>query len=95
VTPPKAICGLYFMMTLQTGSQIKQIQSGVDILVETPPPGHVKDHLQNGKLNLIQLKHVVLDEVEKMSNMAYKKDSEDIPNIAFLCDLPSLVDYHC
>ncbi|XP_077206669.1 nucleolar RNA helicase 2 [Paroedura picta] len=65
------------------------IRNGIDILVGTP--GRIKDHLQNGNLNLSDLKHVVLDEVDHMLDMgfaeqveeilvnAYKKDSEDNP----------------
>ncbi|CAH6789759.1 nucleolar RNA helicase 2 [Phodopus roborovskii] len=71
------------------GGQIERIRSGIDILVGTP--GRIKDHLQNGKLDLTKLKHVVLDEVDQMLDMgfadqveeilcvAYKKDSEDNP----------------
>ncbi|XP_049977909.1 nucleolar RNA helicase 2-like [Alexandromys fortis] len=71
------------------GGQIERMQSGIDILVGTP--GRIKDHLQNGKLELTKLKHVVLDEVDQMLDMgfadqveeilcvAYKKDSEDNP----------------
>ncbi|KAM7323745.1 hypothetical protein ACRRTK_017851 [Alexandromys fortis] len=71
------------------GSQIERMRSGIDILVGTP--GRIKDHLQNGKLDLTKLKHVVLDEVDQMLDMgfadqveeilcvAYKKDSEDNP----------------
>ena len=52
---------------------------------------HVKDHLQNGRLDLTKLKPVILDEVDQMLDMgfadqveeilyvAYKKDSEDNP----------------
>lgn len=71
------------------GGQIERIRNGIDILVGTP--GRIKDHLQNGKLELTKLKHVVLDEVDQMLDMgfadqveeilsvAYKKDSEDNP----------------
>lgn len=71
------------------GSQIERMRNGIDILVGTP--GRIKDHLQNGKLDLTKLKHVVLDEVDQMLDMgfadqveeilsvAYKKDSEDNP----------------
>ncbi|CAD7666963.1 unnamed protein product [Nyctereutes procyonoides] len=71
------------------GGQIERMQIGIDILVRTP--GRIKDHLQNGKLDLTKLKHVVLDEVDQMLDMgfadqveeilsvAYKKDSEDNP----------------
>ncbi|XP_048361577.1 nucleolar RNA helicase 2 isoform X2 [Sphaerodactylus townsendi] len=65
------------------------IRNGIDILVGTP--GRIKDHLQNGNLDISGLKHVVLDEVDQMLDMgfaeqveeilayAYKKDSEDNP----------------
>ncbi|KAM8948480.1 LOW QUALITY PROTEIN: nucleolar RNA helicase 2-like [Lycaon pictus] len=71
------------------GGQIERMWIGIDILVGTP--GHIKDHPQNGKLDLTKLKHVVLDEVDQMLDMgfadqveeilsvAYKKDSEDNP----------------
>ncbi|XP_059518503.1 nucleolar RNA helicase 2 [Myotis daubentonii] len=71
------------------GGQIERMRNGIDILVGTP--GRIKDHLQNGKLELTKLKHVVLDEVDQMLDMgfadqveeilsvAYKKDSEDNP----------------
>ena len=51
----------------------------------------IKDHLQNGKLDLTKLKHVILDEVDQMLAMGfpdqveeilcvtYKKDSEHNP----------------
>ncbi|XP_074856337.1 nucleolar RNA helicase 2-like isoform X2 [Carettochelys insculpta] len=69
--------------------QIEHIKNGIDILAGTP--GRIKDHLQNGKLDLSSVKHVVLDEVDQMLDMgfaeqveeilafAYKKDSEDNP----------------
>uniref|UniRef100_H0XXF8 Nucleolar RNA helicase 2 n=1 Tax=Otolemur garnettii TaxID=30611 RepID=H0XXF8_OTOGA len=72
-----------------SGGQIECIRNGIDILVGTP--GRIKDHLQNGKLDLTKLKYVVLDEVDQMLDMgfadqveeilsvAYKKDSEDNP----------------
>ncbi|XP_076981198.1 nucleolar RNA helicase 2 [Tamandua tetradactyla] len=71
------------------GGQIERMRNGIDILVGTP--GRIRDHLQNGKLDLTKLKHVVLDEVDQMLDMgfadqveeilsvAYKKDSEDNP----------------
>ncbi|XP_061491178.1 nucleolar RNA helicase 2-like [Rhineura floridana] len=69
--------------------QFDLIRNGIDILVGTP--GRIKDHLQSGKLDISNLKHVVLDEVDQMLDMgfaeqveeilayAYKKDSEDNP----------------
>uniref|UniRef100_A0A8D0L3Q5 RNA helicase n=1 Tax=Sphenodon punctatus TaxID=8508 RepID=A0A8D0L3Q5_SPHPU len=69
--------------------QFDDIKNGIDILVGTP--GRIIDHLQNGNLDLSNVKHVVLDEVDQMLDMgfaeqveellafAYKKDSEDNP----------------
>ncbi|KAM6442869.1 nucleolar RNA helicase 2 [Liasis olivaceus] len=69
--------------------QLDLIRNGIDILVGTP--GRIKDHLQNNKLDISKLKHVVLDEVDQMLDMgfaeqveeilvnSYKKDSEDNP----------------
>ncbi|KAB0378098.1 hypothetical protein FD755_009676 [Muntiacus reevesi] len=47
--------------------------------------GHIKDHLQNGKLDPTKLKHVVLDEVDQMLDMGFadQKDSEDNPQHCF------------
>uniref|UniRef100_A0A7N5JEK3 Nucleolar RNA helicase 2 n=1 Tax=Ailuropoda melanoleuca TaxID=9646 RepID=A0A7N5JEK3_AILME len=69
--------------------QLDLIRNGIDILVGTP--GRIKDHLQNNKLDISNLKHVVLDEVDQMLDMgfaeqveeilvhSYTKDSEDNP----------------
>ena len=43
--------------------------NGISILVGTL--GHIKDHLQNGKLDPTKLKHVVLDEVDQMLDMGF------------------------
>lgn len=63
------------------------MQSGIDILDRTP--GHIKEYLQNGKLELTKQTHVFLDEidqildvgfadhVEEILHVAYKRDSED------------------
>ncbi|XP_041649809.1 nucleolar RNA helicase 2 [Cheilinus undulatus] len=56
--------------------QIDAIRNGIDILVGTP--GRIKDHLQNHKLDLSQLKHVVLDEVDQMLDMGFAEQVEEI-----------------
>lgn len=79
------------------GGQSECTQNGIDILVGTP--GRIKDHLQNGKLDLNRLKHVVLDKDDQMLDMGfadqveqilcvtYKKDSEDNPQLCFFLQL--------
>ncbi|CAK6979882.1 nucleolar RNA helicase 2 [Scomber scombrus] len=69
--------------------QVDAIRNGIDVLVGTP--GRIKDHIQNNKLDLSKLKHVILDEVDQMLDMgfaeqveeilaaSYKKDSESNP----------------
>ncbi|GAA6220084.1 nucleolar RNA helicase 2 [Lates japonicus] len=56
--------------------QIDAIRNGIDILVGTP--GRVKDHIQNHKLDLTKLKHVVLDEVDQMLDMGFAEQVEEI-----------------
>lgn len=55
---------------------VDAIRNGIDILVGTP--GRIKDHLQNNKLNLSKLKHVVLDEVDQMLDMGFAEQVEEI-----------------
>ncbi|NWH83705.1 DDX21 helicase, partial [Aegithalos caudatus] len=60
------------------------MRSGIDILVGTP--GRIKDHLQNGKLDLTKVKHVVLDEVDQMLDMGFAEQVEDILRVAYKKD---------
>ncbi|XP_074446288.1 nucleolar RNA helicase 2-like [Larus michahellis] len=64
--------------------QIDLMRSGIDILVGTP--GRIKDHLQNGKLDLTKVKHVVLDEVDQMLDMGFAEQVEDILRVAYKKD---------
>nr|XP_042712877.1 nucleolar RNA helicase 2 isoform X2 [Chrysemys picta bellii] len=61
--------------------QIEHIRNGIDILVGTP--GRIKDHLQNGKLDLSNVKHVVLDEVDQMLDMGFAEQVEEILAFAY------------
>ncbi|XP_052007239.1 nucleolar RNA helicase 2-like isoform X1 [Xyrauchen texanus] len=61
--------------------QLDAIRSGIDILVGTP--GRIKDHLQNNKLDLSQLKHVVLDEVDQMLDMGFAEQVEEILSMSY------------
>ncbi|KAA8595530.1 hypothetical protein FQN60_010821 [Etheostoma spectabile] len=56
--------------------QLEAIRNGIDILIGTP--GRIKDHLQNNKLDLSKLKHVVLDEVDQMLDMGFAEQVEEI-----------------
>uniref|UniRef100_A0A8C9ZBL4 RNA helicase n=1 Tax=Sander lucioperca TaxID=283035 RepID=A0A8C9ZBL4_SANLU len=63
------------------------IRNGIDILVGTP--GRIKDHLQNNKLDLSKLKHVVLDEVDQMLDMGFAEQVEEILSSSYQKDSDS------
>uniref|UniRef100_A0A8D3DLP8 RNA helicase n=1 Tax=Scophthalmus maximus TaxID=52904 RepID=A0A8D3DLP8_SCOMX len=61
--------------------QLDAIRNGIDILIGTP--GRIKDHLQNNKLDLSKLKHVVLDEVDQMLDMGFTEQVEEILSTSY------------
>uniref|UniRef100_A0A2K5J930 RNA helicase n=1 Tax=Colobus angolensis palliatus TaxID=336983 RepID=A0A2K5J930_COLAP len=60
------------------GGQFECMRNGIDILVGTPGP--IKDRIQNVKLDLTKLKHVVLDEVDQTLDMGFADQVEEILN---------------
>lgn len=58
------------------GSQLKELQRGVDVVVGTP--GRLLDHLNRGSLKLDDLQVVVLDEADEMFDMGFAEDIEAI-----------------
>lgn len=69
-----ACCCLYGGRPI--GKQIKQLQSGCDIVVGTP--GRVIDHLQRRTLSPRDLWFVVLDEADRMLDIGFRPDIERI-----------------
>ncbi|XP_012695891.2 nucleolar RNA helicase 2 [Clupea harengus] len=67
--------------------QVDAIRMGIDVLVGTP--GRIKDHLDNNKLDLSQLKHVVLDEVDQMLDMGFADSVEEILSYSYEKDSPA------
>lgn len=57
-------------------TQLRALQSGVDIVVGTP--GRVIDHLSRGSLNIGKVTHLVLDEADRMLDMGFVRDVERI-----------------
>jgi ATP-dependent RNA helicase DDX21 len=57
-------------------TQENSIRNGCDILVCTP--GRLKDIVDKGKLDLTKIKHVILDEVDRMLDMGFIDDVEEI-----------------
>ncbi|XP_069836534.1 nucleolar RNA helicase 2 [Dendropsophus ebraccatus] len=66
--------------------QVFAIKTGIDILVGTP--GRVRDLIQNYKLNLTALKHVVLDEVDMMLDMGFAEQVEEILSVRYKPESP-------
>ncbi|MCJ8319000.1 MAG: DEAD/DEAH box helicase [Colwellia sp.] len=56
--------------------QIAQISAGVDILVATP--GRLLDHLINGSVSLSELEILVFDEADRMLDMGFKDEIDNI-----------------
>ncbi len=62
------------------GPQIGSLEHGAHIIVGTP--GRIRDHLGKGTLDLSTVKMLVLDEADRMVDMGFY---EDIENIARAC----------
>lgn len=56
--------------------QESAIRSGLDVLIGTP--GRILDHMQRKLLDLSQLKHCILDEVDRMLDMGFQDSVEEI-----------------
>jgi ATP-dependent RNA helicase RhlE len=54
------------------GLQLDALKRGADIIVATP--GRLLDHLQQGTCHLDQVKHLVLDEADRMLDMGFLPD---------------------
>jgi len=56
--------------------QIKKLDRGVDVLIATP--GRLMDHFNRGRLLLSQVNILVIDEADRMLDMGFIPDVEDI-----------------
>ena len=68
------------------GSQLRQIERGCDLLVATP--GRLVDLIERGRISLMCIKYLVLDEADRMLDMGFEPqirrivEQEDMPPTA-------------
>ncbi|GAA0180587.1 DEAD/DEAH box helicase [Clostridium sediminicola] len=58
--------------------QERELRQRVHVIVGTP--GRVMDHIVRGNINVEEIKHLVIDEADKMLNMGFVDQVEDIIN---------------
>ncbi|KAJ5896185.1 ATP-dependent RNA helicase ded1 [Penicillium subrubescens] len=67
------------------GSQLRQIERGCDLLVATP--GRLVDLIERGRISLVNIKYLVLDEADRMLDMGFEPqirrivEGEDMPSV--------------
>ena len=61
---------------VQMGDQVKTLEKGVDVLIATP--GRLMDLFQRGKIMLNDCKLLVIDEADRMLDMGFIPDIEEI-----------------
>ncbi|NMP33150.1 ATP-dependent RNA helicase DbpA [Thalassotalea sp. M1531] len=61
---------------MPVGPQIGSLEHGAHIIVGTP--GRIEDHLQKGRLNLMNLNMLVLDEADRMLEMGFQNSLDAI-----------------
>jgi ATP-dependent RNA helicase DDX3X len=64
--------------------QLRELERGCDILIATP--GRLKDLLDRGRMSLSLIRHLVLDEADRMLDMGFEPQ---IREIVEQCDMPA------
>ncbi|EDV26044.1 Nucleolar RNA helicase 2 [Trichoplax sp. H2] len=84
----KALSGSLKVVCIYGGvpyaEQENHLRNGIDIVIGTP--GRIKDHIDRKNLVLSKLKHVVLDEVDRMLDMGFCDIVEEILSHAYVKD---------
>lgn len=61
---------------MDTGQQFRDLEKGVDIVVATP--GRLTDLLQRGRMNLGEIRYMILDEADRMLDMGFEPQIREI-----------------
>lgn len=61
---------------VNTAGQANALKDGVDVVVATP--GRLLDHIRLGNLSLASVKHLVLDEADRMLDMGFIEDMQSV-----------------
>lgn len=67
------------------GTQLRSMERGCDLLVATP--GRLVDLIERGRISLLNIKYLVLDEADRMLDMGFEPqirrivDGEDMPGV--------------
>ncbi|MBR5521872.1 MAG: DEAD/DEAH box helicase [Akkermansia sp.] len=61
------------------GAQTEELKKGVDVVVATP--GRLVDHFYRGNMKFKEVKHLVLDEVDRMTDMGFLPIVRKIVNL--------------
>jgi len=64
--------------------QEADMRNGIDVLIGTP--GRILDFIEKGKLNCSNLKHVILDEADRMLDMGFQESIDQILEKAYTDD---------
>ncbi len=59
--------------------QLRSLSRAIDIVVATP--GRLMDHMSNGRLDLSNIKMLILDEADRMLDMGFIDDVKDIASV--------------
>ncbi len=61
---------------VKLGGQANRLKSGLDLLIATP--GRLQEHLELGHVNLADVEFVVLDEADRMLDMGFIEDAQQL-----------------